>query len=60
MSVPMPASLLGDEGQAWLLRCRLMAEAFNQRDSGNYFKRTREIEDAYATLSPVDFMEKFQ
>ena len=59
MTVAMPARLLSDEGQAWMLRCRLLKEAFDNRDNGKFFARNGEIEDAYAKLSPADFMEQF-
>lgn len=55
----MPARLLSPEGEAWLLRGRLLMDAFNARDNGDYFRRSAEIEDAYAKLSPAKFMEKF-
>lgn len=55
----MPARLLSPEGEAWTLRNRLLMEAFDQRESGQYFARTREIEQAYADLSPAEFMAKF-
>lgn len=59
MTVTMPALLCSDEGQAWLLRCKLLKAAFDARDSGHYFKTASEIEDAYRALSPAAFMEKF-
>jgi hypothetical protein len=55
----MPARLLSPEGEAWTLRNRLLMDAFNDRDNGLMFTRTREVEEAYAKLSPVKFMEKF-
>lgn len=57
---PMPATLLSPEGEAWLLRGRLLMDAFNQRENGQMFARTREIEDAYDKLTPAKFMEQFQ
>lgn len=59
MSVPMPATLLSPEGEAWMLRCRLLKQAFDDRDNGHFFARNGEIEEAYAKLSPVKFMERF-
>jgi hypothetical protein len=55
----MPASLLSAEGEAWLLRGKLLMDAFNNRDNGHYFRRAGEIEDAYRALSPDKFMEQF-
>lgn len=57
---PMPATLLSPEGEAWLLRGRLLMGAFNDRENGRMFARTREVEDAYGKLSPAKFMERFQ
>jgi len=57
---PMPDRLLSPEGEAWLLRGRLLMDAFHARDNGQYFARTREIEAYYAALSPEKFMETFQ
>lgn len=59
MTVPMPARLLSPEGEAWMLRCRLLKQAFDDRDNGKFFARNGEIEDAYAKLPPAKFMEKF-
>lgn len=59
MTTAMPARLLSPEGEAWLLRGRLLMDAFNERDNGQMFARTSQIEDAYKKLSPVKFMEKF-
>jgi hypothetical protein len=59
MTVTMPARLLSPEGEAWMLRCRLLKEAFDNRDNGHFFARNAEIEEAYAKLSPAKFMEKF-
>lgn len=55
----MPARLLSPEGEAWMLRCKLLKQAFDDRDNGHYFRRTGEIEDAFAKLTPAKFMEKF-
>jgi hypothetical protein len=59
MTVAMPDRLLSPEGEAWMLRCRLLKQAFDERDNGHYFRRSGEIEDAYASLSPAEFMERF-
>ena len=59
MTAPMPASLLSDEGTAWLLRCKLLKQAFDERDNGNYFCRSTEVQEAYESLSPADFVERF-
>lgn len=56
--IVMPARLLSPEGEAWMLRCRLLMDAFNNRANGQMFARTREIEDAYAKLSPAAFIER--
>lgn len=55
----MPATLLSPEGEAWLLRCKLLKQAFDDRANGRYFARSCEVEDAYRAMSPVEFMEKF-
>lgn len=55
----MPARLCSPEGEAWLLRCKLLKQAFDERNNGKFFARNGEIEDAYASLSPADFMERF-
>lgn len=55
----MPATLLSPEGEAWLLRAKLLKQAFDDREDGHYFRRCAEVEDAYGKLSPVKFMEKF-
>lgn len=59
MNAAMPARLLSPEGEAWMLRCRLLKQAFDEREDGHYFRRCSEIEDAYAELSPAKFMEQF-
>jgi hypothetical protein len=59
MNVAMPDRLLSPEGEAWMLRCRLLKQAFDERENGHYFRRSGEIEDAYASLSPAEFMERF-
>lgn len=57
---PMPDTLLSPEGEAWLLRARLLKQAFDDRSNGLMFVRTVEVEQAYLSLSPTDFVEKFQ
>ena len=59
MTVAMPDRLLSPEGEAWMLRCRLLKQAFDDRDNGQMFSRTVEVEQAYLALSPVEFMERF-
>lgn len=59
MNVPMPDMLCSIEGEAWLLRCKLLRQAFDQRDSGHYFRRSCEVEDAYRELSPAQFVERY-
>lgn len=59
MNAAMPARLLSPEGDAWMLRCRLLKQAFDDRNNGHYFSRASEIEDAYRALSPDRFMEQF-
>jgi len=59
MNAPMPARLISPEGDAWMLRCRLLKQAFDDRDNGHYFTRCGEIEDAYRDLSPDKFTEQF-
>ena len=56
MNAAMPARLMSPEGEAWMLRARLLQQAFEDRSNGMMFARTREIEDAYAKLSPVEFV----
>lgn len=55
----MPALLCSPEGEAWLLRCKLLKQAFDDRDNGNYFTRSTEVQEAYDKLSPADFVEQF-
>jgi hypothetical protein len=55
----MPARLLSPEGEAWMLRCKLLKQAFDDRDNGRYFRRCGEIEEAYADLSPKEFVEQW-
>lgn len=55
----MPARLLSPEGEAWLLRSKLLKQAFDDRENGHYFARSCEVEDAYHAMSPAEFMEKF-
>lgn len=57
--VPMPSTLLSAEGEAWLLRARLLKQAFDDRENGQMFVRTVEVEQAYLSLSPADFMERY-
>lgn len=59
MNAPMPATLLSPEGEAWLLRARLLKQAFDDRGNGLMFVRTVEVEQAYLSLSPAKFMEQF-
>ena len=59
MTTAMPARLLSPEGEAWMLRCKLLKQAFDDRDNGHYFTRSCEIDDAFRDLSPAEFMEKF-
>lgn len=59
MNVAMPARLLSPEGEAWMLRCKLLKQAFDDRDNGQYFRRCGEIDDAFEKLSPAKFTEKF-
>ena len=60
MNSAMPTRLLSPEGEAWMLRGKLLKQAFDERDNGHYFRRCGEVEDAYAKLPPVKFMERFQ
>ena len=59
MNTSMPARLLSPEGKAWMLRCKLLKHAFDERDNGDYFRLCGEIDVAYHSLSPAEFMEKF-
>lgn len=59
MTTAMPDRLLSPEGAAWMLRGKLLMDAFNDRENGLMFARTAEIEDAYNRLSPAKFMEKY-
>ena len=59
MTTAMPARLLTPEGDAWLLRAKLLYDAFHERADGNYFARKADIEDAYAQLSPTDFCAQY-
>jgi hypothetical protein len=59
VTVAMPARLLSPEGEAWMLRAKLLKDAFDQRENGQMFVRTVEVEQAYLAMEPAEFMEKF-
>ena len=56
---PMPNLLCSPAGEKWLLLAKLKMDAFRERENGLMFARTREVEEAYAKLSPADFVERF-
>ncbi len=55
----IPTNLCGVAGDAYSVRCALLAEAFDCRRDRDYAVAEREVNADYAKLSPAKFIAKY-